>query len=99
MADQATKILTCADAGRIGGAARARKLTSEQRRQIARNAARARWQKKAHAPTPTDPNPTDPRGPQHRDVQGAEAGILLNSRRKPIVPVSKISQPGGLRVA
>ena len=34
--------------GLIGGKARARKLTSEQRRNIARRAARARWRKSGH---------------------------------------------------
>lgn len=34
--------------GKHGGAARAEKLTPEQRSEIARKAARARWQKRSH---------------------------------------------------
>jgi hypothetical protein len=36
-----------AEFARLGGKARAKKLTAEQRREIARKAARARWAKKA----------------------------------------------------
>lgn len=97
MADETAKFLTCADAGRIGGAARARKLTPDQRRDIARRAAQARWGKKAGSPETPDPN--DPKGP-HRDQQGAEAGILLSRhRRKPSVSDSVTSRPGALRAA
>lgn len=45
MADQTVK-LTCEDMGRVGGFERARKLTPQQRRDIAQRAARARWLKK-----------------------------------------------------
>jgi|SRR5579859_5567900 len=38
-------------------------------------------------PPPLSPNPTDPKGPQ-RDDQYAEAGILLNARRRPAAAVS-----------
>jgi hypothetical protein len=81
--------------GRRGGKARLSKMTTEERRRIAKLAAQARWGKKAETPTP-DPN--DPKGPG-RDQQGAEAGIMLNSRRKPVVPVSVTSQPGSFRAA
>jgi hypothetical protein len=37
------KVLTLADAGRLGGKARAKALTAEQRQEIARNAINARW--------------------------------------------------------
>jgi len=73
MAAEANVALTCADAGRIGGTARARKLTPEQRRESARRAAHARWAKKASTPDPTPP--PDPKGPK-RDEQYAEAGIM-----------------------
>ena len=97
MVDEA-KILTCQETGRLGGLTTARRLTPEQRRESARRAARARWGKKTGAPNPT-PDPTDPKGPG-RDHQGAEAGIMLSSRRrKPAVPVSVNSQPGGLHAA
>jgi len=84
MADQAKKLLTCEETGRLGGLTTAKRLTPEQRRESAMRAARARWTKKAAQPT----DPTDPQGPQHRDRQHAEAGIMLSSRRKPAVPVS-----------
>jgi hypothetical protein len=97
MAEQMAKLLlTCEETGRLGGLMRARKLTPEQRREIARRAACARWAKKNGAPDP--PPSTDPQGPQ-RDQQWAEAGIMLNSRRKPAVPVSVTTQPGGGRAA
>lgn len=73
--------LTCEETGRIGGLTRARKLTPEQRKEIARRAAHARWGKKEIAPEPTDP--TDPHGPE-RDQQRAEAGIMLSGRRPPV---------------
>ena len=85
MADEAlSKLLTCGEAGRLGGLTTARRRTPEQRREIARRAAQTRWQKKAGAPDPTPP--TDPRGPQHRDLQAAEAGIL-SSRRRPAASI------------
>lgn len=93
MADETAKFLTCADAGRIGGAARARKLTPDQRRESARRAAQARWGKKAVAP-----DPTDPKGPNHDD-EGQSPGILLSGRRKPAIPVSVTSQHRSLRAA
>ncbi len=80
MADAANIALTCEETGRIGGLARARKLTPEQRRESARRAARARWAKKTGTP-----DPTDPKGP-HRDHQRAEAGIL--STRRPVESVT-----------
>ena len=79
MADETAK-LTCSEMGQIGGRARARKLTPEQRRESARRAALARWAKKVEAPDPSDPN--SPNGPG-RDQQGAEAGIMLSARRAP----------------
>lgn len=100
MADAtAAKFLTCEETGRLGGLTRAQKLTPEQRRESARRAAQARWAKKAGAPDPN--HPTDPNGPNgpERDRQAAEAGIMLSSRRKPAVPVSVTSHPGGLRAA
>jgi hypothetical protein len=57
--------LTCEAAGRIGGLSRARKLTPEQRREIACRAAQARWAKKTAAP-----DPTDPQGPRRDEDQG-----------------------------
>ena len=86
MADETAKIITCADAGRIGGEARARKLTSEDRTRIAKLAAHARWARKLAAPDPTDP--TDPQGPI-RELQ--KSGILSSSRR-PLVRVSVAPQ-------
>jgi hypothetical protein len=66
--------LTALELQRRGGFARARKLTSEQRRDIARKAAQARWAKKTSAP-----DPTDPLGPKHDEGQGP--GIMLSGRR------------------
>jgi hypothetical protein len=43
------KNAAAAELGRKGGHARARAMTDEQRRQIARNAARARWKVDADA--------------------------------------------------
>ena len=40
------KNMAAVELGRKGGRARAKKLTKEQRREIARKAAAARWQKK-----------------------------------------------------
>ncbi len=89
--------------GRRGGNARMRNLSPEQRRDIARRAARARWAKKHGAPDPppTQPTPPTPHDPaSHRDSQYAEAGILLNSRRrKPADSVSVNFPAGGTRAA
>ena len=82
--------------GRRGGKARAISMSPEQRRDIARRAARARWAKKHAAPDP--PSPTDPHGPE-RDRKYAEAGILSTPRRKPAVPASVTSRPEGRRAA
>lgn len=62
------------------------------------NMRRMRARRRLHV-CPDPPNPPDPRGPQHRDVQGAEAGIMLSRRRKPAVSASVNSQPGALRAA
>ena len=70
MADAIAKDALAVEFGRRGARARMTKLTAEQRRDIARNAAQARWGKKA-----TAPDPHDPKGP-HRDQQGAESGIM-----------------------
>jgi len=78
MADETAKLLTCEETGRMGGLTRARKLSPEQRREIARRAAQARWGKRA----PGAPDPSGPGGP-HRDHQHAEAGIMLSARRSP----------------
>ena len=59
----------------LGGQARARNLSAERRKEIARLAAQARWKKNADAP---DPN--GPKGPK-RDGQKPGSGIL--STRKP----------------
>src|SRR6266567_2046019 len=85
MADRTAKLLTCAEAGHVGGLARARKLTPEHRREIARRAAHARWAKKLGTPDP--PSPTDPKGP-HRDEQWAESGIMSTAGPRPVVGVS-----------
>lgn len=86
MADAAANLLTCAETGRIGGLARAKKLTPEQRRQIAQRAAQARWARKHTTPDPAPPTTPDPKGP-HREVQYAEAGIMSTP------PVSGIRKP------
>jgi hypothetical protein len=47
------KNLAAAELGKLGGPARAKSLTPERRREIARNAAKARWDKSpASARTP-----------------------------------------------
>ena len=76
--------------GRRGARARMTKMTAQERSRIARNAAQARWQKKATAP---DPTPTDPQGPQGRDQQWAEAGIMSTPRRRPTVGVPSNNPP------
>jgi hypothetical protein len=73
--------------GRRGGKARLVKMTAEERTRIAKLAAQARWGKKADAPEP--PNPNGPGSPD-RDRQGAEAGIMLNSRRKAAAAASSV---------
>jgi hypothetical protein len=72
MADQ-TEVLTLKEVTRLGGLARAKKLTPEQRQESARRAAQARWGKKEAAPQPPEPNGP---GSPDRDRQGAEAGIM-----------------------
>lgn len=81
--------------GRRGGKSRLVKMTAEARSRVARLAARARWAKKAGDPPPVPP---DPNGP-HRDVQSAEAGIMLSRERKPASPASVTNQPRGRAVA
>lgn len=95
MADQSTKLLTCEEIGRLGGLTTAKRLTAEQRRESARRAARARWHKKSGGGD--SPDPTDPKGPG-RDHQGAEAGIMLSSRR-PNVSASPDRSSGRGRAA
>jgi hypothetical protein len=58
MADEA-RVLTIQEVGRRGGVSRAKNLSPEQRREIARRAAQARWAKKTDTPDPTDPNSPD----------------------------------------
>lgn len=79
MADEATaKDPLMAEFGRRGGKSRMTKMTAEERRRVAKLAAQARWSKKGTTPEPP------PNGPSpDRDAQGAEAGIMLNSRRRP----------------
>ena len=72
MADEA-QVLSHQEIARRGAVNRAKKLTADQRRDIAKRAAQARWGKKTEAPTPPDPN--GPQGP-NRDEQWAEAGIM-----------------------
>jgi hypothetical protein len=74
MADEA-KVLTIQEVGRRGGVSRAKNLSSEQRREIARRAAQARWAKKTDTPDPTDPNSPD------GEVERRGLGIMLSSRR------------------
>lgn len=51
---------TCEETGRVGGLVRAQRLTAQQRREIARKAAKARWQKKPTPPLlPFPPNGGD----------------------------------------
>ena len=73
MVDEA-KVLTIQEVASRGGVARAKNLSADRRRQIARQAAQARWAKKSNTP-----DPTDPQGPKHDEGQGP--GILLSSRR------------------
>jgi len=60
----------------LGGLARARKLTSEERSRIARLAAQARWGKKADAPDPNDPKGTK------GDPQPGKPGVGILLSRK-----------------
>jgi hypothetical protein len=46
MADETAKLLTCEETGRVGGFTRAKNLSAEKRREIAKRAAQARWRKK-----------------------------------------------------
>lgn len=98
MADEAfsQKDPLAVEFGRRGGKSRLVKMTAEERTRVAKLAAQARWAKKASAPDPKGPN--DPKGP-HRDPGEEGTGILLSARRKPVVPVSVTSQPGGLHAA
>lgn len=82
-----------AEIGRRGGKARLTKMTSEQRREVARRAAHARWGKKQEAP-----QPPDPKGPD-RDQQGAESGIMLTGRRPPVTASSHRSSGRSLAAA
>jgi len=79
MADGTAKLLTCAEAGHIGGHARAQKLTPEQRRDSARRAAQARWGKK-HGGSPDGAPPDGGGGSDDRRVlatlAGPTAGIM-----------------------
>ena len=43
------KVMTASEMGKLGGAARARKLTAKQRSDSCRHAARCRWGKKPKA--------------------------------------------------
>ena len=95
MADEvvAQKDALAVEFGRRGGKARMRNLSPEQRRDIARRAAQARWGKKADAPDPN--SPLDPK--PHRDEQFAEAGIMSSPRRRPSVRVSSDQSPARSR--
>jgi hypothetical protein len=83
MADETVKLITCEEAGRTGGLSRARKLSPEQRREIARRAAAARWAKKTGAP-----DPTDPKGPKD-DRKGDDELVLCQLRRPPLSASSR----------
>jgi hypothetical protein len=53
MAEEKEKNLNAVQLGRLGGKARIKKITPEKRREIARNAARARWAKERKKKQPS----------------------------------------------
>ena len=94
MADEKTKALTCEEAGRIGGLTSAKILTPEQRRESARRAARARWNRRKPNPN-GDGGGDGGGGGLHATLAGAvEYGpngevirqVLRKVRRKPAQP-------------
>lgn len=74
--------------GRRGGKARLTKMTADERTRIAKLAAETRWRRK------TEPDPTDPNGPNH-DQRPIIRKIMLTSGRRPH-SVGRRPHPGSL---